>query len=97
MKEHATDDPEVEFREGFCAFITWQECQKQPETVRDDFNLEGVKYLCEQCPYLERGLDGRRKLWPCRYSLTGHARLDEECCEVFYKKLALGQIAPIDE
>lgn len=80
-----------DYRDGyFIAIATWKEEVEEVETVRDEFNLEGIRYLCGDCPYLERDDDRRRKRYPCKYAEYGTARIDSEACELFYKRVKQG-------
>lgn len=88
-------DPQImtDYKDGFfVAIITWQTDAEVVETVRDEFHLEGLRYVCGQCPYLEHDGDGRKKRFPCKYAEYGTARVDSECCEMFYRQLKQGVI-----
>lgn len=96
--------PEIEFNhaQGLCAYIIYQESNETPETVEDEFLLEGITYFCYQCPYLERGSDKRRKTWPCKYDEYGSSRTDSMACEMIYKmvkqgKMKLGESGKLEE
>ena len=65
--------------------------------VRDEYEAEGIRYLCKECPYLEIGKDKRRKWWPCKYATYGRAYVDSQACESFYKELKQGKIKPREE
>lgn len=91
------DNPEVQtqYSDGFfVAIITWQEARHEVDTVADEFHMEGIRYICDQCPYLEHDGDGRKHRFPCKYSETGTAHVKHECCEVFYRQLKQGMITP---
>ena len=100
MRELAAQKPRVEFvhREGyFCAFILYELEVKIPETVGDEYNLEGYYYSCEDCPLHEPETDGRRRSYECRYSDLARTGMDSPACEVFYRALKKGEITPIGE
>ena len=65
--------------------------------VADEFEAEGIRYLCKNCPHLEIGEDKRRKMWPCKYAEYGMSRKDCGCCEFFYKQLKQGKVHPVEE
>ena len=74
------------------------ECEeKHAESVADEFYLEGIHYLCKNCPYLEDPKDKRRKRCVCKYSEYGTTRKDQEACELFYKELKSGRIVPVED
>ena len=75
------------------AIIHYKEVRYYEETVRDEFHNEGLVYLCKQCPHIQQK-DKRIKYVDCKYAEFGHTHLDHECCELFYKELKQGKIAP---
>ena len=84
-----------DYKDGcFIAIITWETETLETETVADEFHLEGIRYVCGQCPYLEDDGDGRKKRFPCKYSEFSTVDKRQECCELFYKKLKQGLIEP---
>ena len=100
MEKHAADNPRVEFvhREGlFCAYILFQHEIRVPETVEDEFALEGIRYRCKDCPLRDPETDRRRKWVPCKYATTGQTHLTSCACEVFYRSLKRGEIVPVEE
>lgn len=85
-----------QFSDGyFIAIITWHSVEEQAETVKDEFHLEGLRYVCGQCPHLEQDYDGRKKRFPCKYSEFSSVDIRQECCELFYKQLKQGLIEPM--
>ena len=90
--------PEVikQFSDGyFIAIITWHSVEEQAETVKDEVHLEGLRYVCGQCPHLDQDYDGRKKRFPCKYSVYSSVDVRQECCELFYKQLKQGLIEPM--
>lgn len=79
----------------FIAVITWETERHEAETAADDFHQRGIRYTCGQCPHLQNDGDKRRKQHPCKYSEYGTARIDSECCDVFYKQLMQGKVVPV--
>lgn len=103
-------DAQVSFPAEGVAYIVYQEYNdeaalaeierrygKSTTPVTDEFEKEGIRYLCKNCPHLEIGKDKRRKLWPCQYAEYGMARMDCGCCEFFYKQLKQGKIEPVED
>lgn len=78
---------------NFIAIITWSEETDVAETVKDEFNLEGIRYVCDQCPHLEKDDDKRKKWHPCKYAEFGSSRVDSEACELFYKMVKQGRVS----
>lgn len=84
--------------EKFLAYVEWEEYEKTPETVEDEYELEGMTFTCGQCPHLDLdNYKGNRKTYPCKYSTYGMTRMGTRACEVFYKDLRCGAITPRKE
>lgn len=96
LEEITDPKAEIEYNhaKGFCAYVTYSETRKKVEGAKDLFNMEGVRYLCAECPYFEKEYDGRVKWGYCDMSVSGRTRKDSECCELFYRLLASGEIKP---
>lgn len=88
-----TDISGAEFR----ALISWTETEKKPETVAEQFELEGIRYICRECPLHDITTDKRRKRVSCKYAEHGVTHLDHRCCEYFYKLLNQNKIQPVVE
>lgn len=96
---HGSVDANVQYSDGYFVAVITYETVVWPDderTVADEFHDEGLRYVCSQCPYLEVSGDRRRKRFPCKYSEYGTARIDSECCEMFYKKVKQGTIEPME-
>ena len=78
---------------GFCAYLVWEEQIKITESVKEDYELHGVKYKCIQCPYFERPTDGRVKHIKCERGNTW-TMADRDCCEMFYEELDKKMLKP---
>lgn len=95
MKRLAEMKPidDVQIHDGnFVAVIRYEVEERVPETVRDEFALEGISYKCYQCPLHDEIHDRRKATVSCKYGRCGQTRLKEECCETFYRRLARGEI-----
>lgn len=94
LKPYRPEIKDVEQPGAFCTYFTYELDEKVPEqgSVKDEFELEGIVYTCEQCPHLEMGNDKRRKRWPCKYSPWGVSQKDCTACERFYRELAQGMV-----
>lgn len=84
----------IDISNGFRAVIQYEVEERAVETVKDEFNLEGIRHICRECPFHDLEMDSRRKWVTCRYSENGETHLDHECCNYFYKQLKLGQVRP---
>ena len=95
MEELAEYDPECELKEvggGMWAIITWTVREDVFDSVKDEFHAEGIRYICDQCPYHDEVTDRRVKRIGCRYSEFGETHREHECCEYFYKMLKQGEV-----
>ena len=70
----------------------YKETEHIPETIAEEFELRGEKYYCKNCPYFDRSADGRRKSGGCKYAEPGSVVDYTPACEVFYRRLAKGEI-----
>ena len=67
------------------------------ENVRDEYVAQGYKYYCNDCPYLDRSTDGRKKIMPCPYHELGRTNITNEACLKFYEDMRNGKIKPLWE
>lgn len=84
----------IDLSDGFKAVIQYETVKEEIETIKDKYNLEGIRYFCRECPLHDIEKDSRRKWVSCRYSETNETHLDHECCEYFYEQLKLGLVRP---
>lgn len=90
-------NPQVQFnfnQQGHCAYITYEQTLRTPDRVADEYHAQGVMFKCKQCPLHEVETDGRVKRVKCKYADLGYTHLENECCEVFYRRLNLGEVEP---
>lgn len=88
-------DADVELRwdyEPMCVHFVYKYIEQVPETVAEEYELQGIKYYCTDCPYLQKGHDGRYKSKGCKYSKYGAVKDYTPACELFYKELMTGKI-----
>lgn len=97
LRELRDKRPTVTF-EGLIARIQYEETETGPESLEDEYTLQGVRLTCQDCPYYEPILkangeiDGRMKYGNCPYSEIGRAFRDSRACEVLYQKLNNGEV-----
>ena len=72
---------------GFLGYITYVKQVKIPETIGDELELRGLQIKCQDCPYIQRTPDKRRKSFPCEYAPYGSTYLDSPACNIFYEEL----------
>lgn len=95
MDALAEYEPQYEIREvggGLWAIITWTVTERIPDSVRDEYHMAGVRYVCDQCPLHEVVKDKRVKIVKCEHTETGSTNRGHECCEHFYTLLKEGKI-----
>lgn len=99
MAALASKHPTIEFNhsQGFCAYITYEETTRQVTSIADEFHADGIRFECRNCPLHEIETDGRKKRVPCKYADTAFTKLDDEACEIFYRRLMQREIEPIGE
>lgn len=77
-----------------CVHFIYEEVISVPETIAEEFELQGVHYFCKDCPHLQKGKDKRCKSHGCKYSKYGTVQDFTPACEFFYKQLLQGEIEP---
>lgn len=80
----------------FFAVVEYREEKLIPETLADEYELRGEVFYCRNCPECKDQYSGRTKRCLCKYAELGYTRKDDHACNWFYKKLAQGEIEPLD-
>lgn len=75
-----------------CVHFIYKEIKRIPETVEDEFKIQGLQYYCKDCPYLEKGRNRREKSHGCKYAEYGNVTDFSPACEMFYKLVKQGKI-----
>lgn len=95
--------PEVKFSDSdpLCAYITYIKTDKRPETIAEASALEGVSFVCEQCPCFvpvrreEDGeIDKRYKRGDCTFegNELGRTFKDGPACDHLYELIKKGGV-----
>ena len=66
---------------GFSAYITYEEIEKIPECLKDEYDLKGVSFTCKECPYFESINRFEGECDFCR----GTLRRNDEVCQHFWE------------
>lgn len=77
-----------------CVHFIYEVEEQIPETVSDEFELQGIKYYCKDCPYLNKGKNKRQRSHGCKYAEFGTVTDFTPACEFFLKKVLNGEIEP---
>lgn len=77
-----------------CVHFIYEEPVKIPETVADEFELQGIKYYCKDCPNFQKGKNKRCRSQGCKYAEYGTVADFTPACEWFYKQVLQGKITP---
>lgn len=77
-----------------CVHFIYEEVEEKPETVAEEFELQGIKYYCKDCPHLQKGKNKRLKSHGCEYAEYGTVTDFTPACEFFYKQVLQGKIVP---
>ena len=90
--------PEVTF-DGLTARIAYQVTENDiPEDLSDEYQVQGVKLFCEDCPYFEpvKKRDGtsdlRKNFGTCPFSSNGIAHKKSHACEALFKMMNAGEV-----
>ena len=88
--------PTVTF-EGLIARIAYTEDNVIPETLGDEYALEGVNLRCGACPYFkpfmksDGTVDKRQKSGECKYANYGKTARDARACDRLFDLLNSGE------
>ena len=93
-------NPVVKFSESipFYAQIKYIVNEETPETVAEASAVEGVRFVCSQCPYFKAPLkddgteDKRCKYGDCEHTELGRTFKSSPACEKLYELIAEGGI-----
>ena len=97
LMELKAKHPTVTF-EGLIARIQYTETVSEAEDIEDEYELQGVRLTCQDCPFYEPILkadgtvDGRIKYGNCPYREAGRAYRDSRACSTLFKKLNNGEV-----
>lgn len=83
--------PEITISEqhpsGFLAYLKYTVSNRVPENLEDELQIRGIQIKCNDCPYLQRSNDCRRKKFPCMYAPHQLTYADSPACNRFYEEL----------
>lgn len=94
------NSPTVHFSESipFYAQIKYIVNEETPETISEASEMEGVRFVCAQCPYFKAPLkddgteDKRCKYGDCEHAELGRTFKKTAACEKLYELIAEGGI-----
>ena len=90
-------DCELKWDGELCVHFLYDEEVMEPETVADEFKLQGIQYYCKDCPHLIKGSNKREKSHGCKYAEYGTVKDFTPACEFFYKQVLQGKITPEED
>ena len=87
------EDPAISFPPSMelTAYITYEEHHAAPESLREEYEMAGVRARCADCPYFVYTNDMRRVWHYCAYHQKKQ-RADQQACESFFQQLKDGTI-----
>lgn len=94
------NEPSVRFSESdpLCAYIHYTVKEETPETVAEASAVEGVNFVCAQCPYFEPILkddeteDKRRRFGGCQFAELERTSKTAPACERLYELIKEGGV-----
>lgn len=100
LKRLKYNHPTVKFSEHdtLCAYISYTEYVHIAEDLGDEYELEGVRIVCEQCPLFDpiRNKDGSLnqvvKYGDCPYSQYGRTYKTTRACDILYQMISRGEV-----
>lgn len=84
--------------EGMIARISYYESEALPESLDEEYEAQGVRLTCEDCPYFcpavkaDGSLDLRTKWGGCHLSEYGSTDKRSRACELLFEKLNNGEV-----
>ncbi len=90
-------DAELKWHEGLCVSFIYEERNQTAETVAEEFELQGIKYYCKDCPNMMKGANKRERSHGCKYAEFGTVKDFTPACEYFYRMVMQGKLKPIGE
>lgn len=97
LKELHDKNPIVTF-EGLIARISYTVEYQTPESVAEEYEVQGLRLTCEDCPYFmpmiksDGSEDRRAKRGTCPYKEYNIAFKDSSACDKLFQMLAEGRI-----
>lgn len=76
--------------QGHCAYIHYCEEVQEPETLADEYHLQGIYLTCADCPELEKTDDKRRRYFNCKVRTM--VRPMDGACERLYRMVEKGDV-----
>lgn len=94
------NDPVVKFSESipFYAQVKYTVDNTTPEKVSEEYELQGVRFVCAQCPYFKAPLkddgteDKRCKYGDCEHTDLGRTFKNTAACDKLYELIAEGGV-----
>ena len=96
------NNPVVTFSasDPLCAYITYTVREQRPESLSDEYDLAGVKFVCAQCPCfvpvlnLDGSEDKRCKVGDCNFEgcELGRTFKDSAACDHLYELIKKGGV-----
>ena len=75
--------------------LLYAQTEKIAETVKEEYEeILGERYYCKDCPYSEKGKNGKSGIKGCTKGVDGRVVDYTPACEMLYKELAQGKIKP---
>ena len=97
MVELADKNPTVTF-EGLIARIMYTERETSPENLGEEYELQGVRLTCQDCPMFKPILksdgtvDGRIKYGDCPNTEYGRTYRDSRACAKLFQMMNSGEV-----
>lgn len=94
------NNPSVKHSESipFYAIIKYRVNENTPETIAEASEIEGVSFVCEQCPYFVTALkddgtpDKRVKYGDCPHAELGRVLKHQRACDKLYELIQEGGV-----
>lgn len=95
--ELADKRPAVTF-EGMIARISYEETERVPEDLCEEYEVQGINLTCQDCPFFEpaknaNGAVDRRAKWgACQFAQYERTKRDGRACEKLFSMINNGEV-----
>jgi hypothetical protein len=92
--------PKVTFSESdpLCAYVHYIVNENVPETVAEASAVEGISFVCAQCPYFkpittqDGEVDKRRSYGDCEFAELGRVKKTSPACDKLFEAIKEGDV-----
>lgn len=85
------EQPQIDRNIPYLAHIFYLEEITVPESIKEEYEVDGKKFYCSDCPHFTKPEDGRKKHVLCGMCKK-YVEVNTEACDWFYERFDKGLI-----